>query len=232
VHARRRGEDDGPVFVINWRSKSEAIAVVARLLNIGVDAIMFVGNSPDEIAEGVPKYPSMQRILIPSAPPLRAARSFERLEIAGDDCARIDRMAVEFKLENLHSAPPEADLIARLGLCVGVVDRFDEYGPTSVGCATAATGDAWSLDFFVMRCRVLGSRRGKAVSRRYGRCRCGARRQASQRPLCPNRRKRGGRRLPTASRVCGRRRRHRVAPAVRLAAACPASRLTLSLTGD
>ena len=43
-------EDDISVFVVNWRPKSEAIAEVARILNIGVDSLVFVDDSPYEIA--------------------------------------------------------------------------------------------------------------------------------------------------------------------------------------
>jgi FkbH-like protein len=203
-------EDDVSVFVINWRPKSESIAEVARLLNIGIDAIVFADDSPYEIAEVLAKHPAVQCIQVPSAPEtivpaLRAARPFDRLEITDDDRARVDRMAVEVKRENLRAELPEADFIARLELCVDtfcigetsiarvtqlvnktnqfnittprltaeelkalaasdrsilraakVVDRFGEYGLTCVGCASAQAGDAWSLDFFLMSCRVLG----------------------------------------------------------------------------
>jgi FkbH-like protein len=203
-------EEDVSVFVVNWRPKSEAIAEVAGLLNIGVDAIVFADDSPYEIAEVLDQHPAVQCIQIPSAPEkivaaLRAARPFDRLEITDDDRARIDRMAVEVKRESLRAALPEADFIARLGLCVDtfcvdeaslarvtqlvnktnqfnittprltveevralaasersilraarVVDRFGEYGLTCVGCASAAADGAWSLDFFLMSCRVLG----------------------------------------------------------------------------
>jgi FkbH-like protein len=203
-------EDDVSVFVVNWRPKSEAIAEVARLLNIGVDAIVFVDDSPYEIAEVRAKHPAVRCIQIPSArenivAALRAAHPFDRLEITDDDRARIERMAVEVKRESLRAELPEADFIARLALSVDtfrvdeasiarvtqlvnktnqfnittprltveevralaasersilraakVVDRFGEYGLTCVGCASAAAGDAWSLDFFLMSCRVLG----------------------------------------------------------------------------
>jgi predicted enzyme involved in methoxymalonyl-ACP biosynthesis len=49
---------------------------------------------------------------------LRAARPFDRLEITDDDRARIGCMAVEVKSESMRAALPEADFIARLGLCV------------------------------------------------------------------------------------------------------------------
>jgi FkbH-like protein len=203
-------EDDISVFVVNWRPKSEAIAEVARILNIGVDSLVFVDDSPYEIAEVSEKHPEVLCIQTPSAPErivaaIRAARPFDRLEITADDRARVDRMAVEVRRESLRAELPEADFIARLGLCVDtfqvsdvsiarvtqlvnktsqfnittprltveevralaaskrsilraakVVDRFGEYGLTCVGCATAAAGDAWSLDFFLMSCRVLG----------------------------------------------------------------------------
>jgi FkbH-like protein len=116
-------EDDISVFVVNWRPKSEAIGEVARLLNIGVDAIVFADDSPYEIAEVLAKHPTVRCIQIPSAPEnivaaLRAARPFDRLEITDDDRARVDRMAVEVKREGLRAELPEADFIARLGLCV------------------------------------------------------------------------------------------------------------------
>jgi FkbH-like protein len=116
-------EDDISVFVVNWRPKSEAIAEIARRLNIGVDSLVFVDDSCYEIAEVSEKHPEVLCIRTPSAPErivsaIRAARPFDRLEITADDRVRADRMAVEVKRENLRAELPEADFIARLGLCV------------------------------------------------------------------------------------------------------------------
>jgi FkbH-like protein len=203
-------EDDISVFVVNWRPKSEAIAEVAQRLNIGVEALVFVDDSPYEIAEVSERHPEVLCIRTPSAPErivaaLRDARPFDRLEVTADDRARVDRIALEVKRESLRAELPETDFISRLELCVDtfpvdevsiarvtqlvnktnqfnittprltaeevralaasersilraakVVDRFGEYGLTCVGCATVAADYTWSLELFLMSCRVLG----------------------------------------------------------------------------
>lgn len=204
-------ENDVSVFVVNWRPKSEAVVEVARWLNIGLESLVFVDDSPYEIAEISEKHPEVMCILVPAEPErlivtLRSARPFDRLEITAEDRARADRAAVEVRREILRAELPEADFIARLGVQVDafpvdelsiarvtqlinktnqfnlttprlstdevralaadmgavfraakVSDRFGEYGLTCVGCSKPlAGGECWSLDIFLLSCRVLG----------------------------------------------------------------------------
>lgn len=204
-------ENDVSVFVVNWRPKSEAVVDVARRLNIGLESLVFVDDSPYEIAEVSERHPEVMCILVPPEPErlvatLRSARPFDWLEITAEDRARADRTAVEAQREILRAELPEADFIARLGVQVDafpvdelsiarvtqlinktnqfnlttprlsidevrtlavdigavfraakVSDRFGEYGLTCVGCAKpVGGGECWSLDIFLLSCRVLG----------------------------------------------------------------------------
>jgi FkbH-like protein len=119
-------EEDISVFAVSWRPKSEAVAEIARALNIGIDSIVLIDDTPYEIAEVREKHPDVLCIQIPSAPEnivgtLLAARPFDRLEVTADDRARADRMVEEVRRERLRAELPEADFIARLGL---LVDAF------------------------------------------------------------------------------------------------------------
>jgi FkbH-like protein len=127
-------EDDVSAFVVNWGPKSDAVAEVARRLNIGLESVVFVDDSAYEIAEVSERHPGVLCIQAPSAPEqlvatVRDARPFDRLEITADDRVRVDRMTTEAHRESLRAELPQADFVARLALSV---DTFPVTEPSTV----------------------------------------------------------------------------------------------------
>ena len=86
-------EDDFAVFVANWTDKASNIRHIARVLNIGTDALAFLDDNPAERARvrqmlpevGVPELPG-DPAWYPAA--LAHAGYFETVGLSADDAAR------------------------------------------------------------------------------------------------------------------------------------------------
>ncbi len=115
---------DISVAKINWRPKSENLKEIAAELNIGLDALVFVDDSPFEIAEVETHAPQVTCLQAPkelSELPglLRAhAHLWDRLVITDDDRKRVERMQGELDRRSLAQQLTEEDFLAQLGLKV------------------------------------------------------------------------------------------------------------------
>jgi FkbH-like protein len=64
---------------VHWRPKSESVAAILARWNIGADSVVFVDDSPHELAEVKAAFPEMECILFPKAAPQDAFAMFYRL---------------------------------------------------------------------------------------------------------------------------------------------------------
>ncbi len=63
----------------HWQPKSQSVARILEAWNIGADAVVFVDDSPMELAEVASAYPQMECVLFTPKDPDAALRLFERL---------------------------------------------------------------------------------------------------------------------------------------------------------
>jgi FkbH-like protein len=107
---------------VNWKTKSENLKEIAKDLNIGLDALVFIDDSHFEIAEVRRNAPEVMAIQVPEDvadfPVLmkNVARLFDRLDITADDTARVDMMQQEMDRRQLAQSMTDADFLSSLGL--------------------------------------------------------------------------------------------------------------------
>lgn len=94
------GRDDVVAHRINWTDKAVNIASLAEELNIGLDSLVFVDDSPVEIAQVQAVLPMVTCLRVPedvSALPgvIAAYRGFDRGQVTDEDRARSGMMAHE-----------------------------------------------------------------------------------------------------------------------------------------
>jgi FkbH-like protein len=113
---------DLSVSKVNWQPKSENLKEIARELNIGIDALVFVDDNPFEIEEVRTNAPEVTCIQVPEdtaeLPALirAASRLFDRLEITEDDRKRVDMMRQEMERRELSQKLTTTDFLASLEL--------------------------------------------------------------------------------------------------------------------
>jgi FkbH-like protein len=109
------------VFEVHWESKVDSIRRIAKTLNIGTDAIVFVDDSAKEIAEVQERLPEVACVQAPEEvadhPFILCGRDFFDLpEITGEDRARADMMTAEAERRALKETMSEAEFKAALGV--------------------------------------------------------------------------------------------------------------------
>jgi FkbH-like protein len=97
---------DISAWQINWLPKAENIAPIAKALNVGLDSLVFIDDNPTEIAYMRQAQPDVTSILLPEDPAqivsvLHKLTLFDRLDITGEDLARVDMMRAEMDREEL-----------------------------------------------------------------------------------------------------------------------------------
>lgn len=91
---------------VHWRPKSESVGRILRAWNIGADSVVFVDDSPMELAEVQSVYPEMECLLFPKQD-YRAAWEMFRLlrdlfgkeRISGEDAVRLDSIRASAVLQ-------------------------------------------------------------------------------------------------------------------------------------
>ena len=86
-------EEDFAVFVANWESKDQNLKEIARIINIGLDAIVFVDDNPMERARVRQNVPEVEVVELPHDPSgfvaaLDEPLYFEALALTGEDRVR------------------------------------------------------------------------------------------------------------------------------------------------
>lgn len=94
---------------INWDPKSENIVHIAKALNIGIDSLVFIDDSPMEIDYMRRARPEVSCVLVPEDPAdildtMRNLTVFDRLDVTEEDRKRADLMRAEQEREALGSS--------------------------------------------------------------------------------------------------------------------------------
>jgi len=120
--------DQISVAQIGWTEKADGIAEIARQLNIGIDSIVFVDDSPIEIEKVRSRMPEVTCLLAPADPaelPLLLLNNkyFDQLRVTDEDRARGHSFRAEKNREEMRVAtsPEEFRQSLQLTLKIGPV---------------------------------------------------------------------------------------------------------------
>ncbi|MGC2659374.1 MAG: HAD-IIIC family phosphatase [Bryobacteraceae bacterium] len=107
-------------FEVSWGLKSEAVGSILKVWNIGAESVVFVDDSPMELAEVAEKYPGMQCLQFPSDDPaaiiallwqLRA--KFGKSEVLEEDRLRLLSIRSSAVRREENVAEASADFLSR-----------------------------------------------------------------------------------------------------------------------
>ena len=103
---------------INWEDKASNLVELARELNIGLDSMIFIDDSPFECERVKSALPEVQVEQFPSNPLdaprfLSAIQGVERLAVGEDDLARAESIRANASRERLRSETPDLDSFLR-----------------------------------------------------------------------------------------------------------------------
>ena len=106
---------------INWNPKSENIPNIANALNIGVDSLVFIDDSPMEIDYMRAARPEVRCVPVPEDPAdiletMRNLTLFDRLDITQEDRLRADMMLAEQQRASLGGSLSKEEFRKNLGL--------------------------------------------------------------------------------------------------------------------
>jgi FkbH-like protein len=112
---------DISAWQINWMPKAENIALIAKALNIGLDSLVFIDDTPMEIAYMRQAQPDVNSILLPEDPAeivslLQNTALFDSLDITVEDLARVDMMRAETDREDLRAGLTKEAFLQALDL--------------------------------------------------------------------------------------------------------------------
>jgi FkbH-like protein len=131
----RLKKEDLSAWRINWERKSANLRAIAQDLNLGVDSLVMVDDSPVELAEVQSNLPEVQVVQLSEDPAdfIRAVEDswlFDRLTITGEDLERHKTYAAERKRDEVKkSATSLDDYLQSLGLTVSMFAPTDEDLP-------------------------------------------------------------------------------------------------------
>jgi FkbH-like protein len=129
---------------VNWSDKAQNIREIATELNIGLDSVVFVDDSPHETALVSELLPAVHSILLPDDPVeyrdvLAACDLFDALTFSDEDRRRSDMYAAEQRRRVEESSAMSVDDYLR-GLDMEVaVDRVDDRAIARVAQLTQKT---------------------------------------------------------------------------------------------
>ena len=105
---------------VSWGVKSEAVGRILQAWNIGADSVVFVDDSPMELAEVSEKYPGIECLRFPSDDPtaivalLWQLRTwFGKKEVLEEDRLRLKSIRASAAAAQENTAEPSADFLAR-----------------------------------------------------------------------------------------------------------------------
>jgi FkbH-like protein len=152
---------------INWESKAENLAALAKELNIGLDSFIFVDDNPKECAEVESSVPEVLSVPLPAevdgAPDfLRHIWAFDRGVITGEDRRRNDYYAQGQRFgAELRAASHLKEFLAGLALSV----RIAPLGPGDLPRAAQLTQRTNQFNFTTIRRSEAEIQRGIEDSR-------------------------------------------------------------------
>lgn len=116
---------DIAVFEIHWESKVESIKRIAKKLNIGLDALVFVDDNPKEIGEVTERLPEVSCVMAPEEtaylPGLLAETDFfDFAEVTDEDRRRTEMIATDNIRQQAQETMSEEDFRKSLNLRIDV----------------------------------------------------------------------------------------------------------------
>lgn len=123
--------DDFAAHRVNWSDKASNLRELAEELNVGLDALVFVDDSPVECERVRTAFPEVQVERFPADPAeisgfLRRLRTTERLWVTEDDVKRNVSMRGRVASERLlRDAPDFASFLRSLKIRLGVVREHE-----------------------------------------------------------------------------------------------------------
>ena len=106
---------------VSWGIKSDAVGRILKAWNMGADSVVFVDDTPMELAEVSEKYPGIECLQFPSDDPaaivalLSQLRSrFGKSEVGEEDRLRLKSLRASATLRRENAAEPSPDFLTRL----------------------------------------------------------------------------------------------------------------------
>jgi FkbH-like protein len=124
-------EHDIAVFIANWKPKEENLRAIATVLNIGLDAMVFVDDNPAERSRVRQNLPEVEVVEMPADPAQYVAAVsqlglFETFAITGEDRQRAASIRENLERKTLESTAGSVDdYLAQLEIKVQLAP-FDE----------------------------------------------------------------------------------------------------------
>ena len=103
----------------SWNAKSGAVKSILQIWNIAADSVIFVDDSPMELAEVAAQHPSIECVLFPKQDPVACLQMFRRLrdlcgkdKVSSDDLLRLAsiRQGAAFRQQAEGGSAPESFL--------------------------------------------------------------------------------------------------------------------------
>jgi FkbH-like protein len=136
--------EDIAVFKANWIDKAQNLREVAATLNIGLDSVVFLDDSPFEREQVRQALPEVAVPELPDEPTqvpgfLRSLNLFEAIAVSAEDAARTTMYRQEAAREQARSRASDIDsYLSSLGMRCAVAP-FDEYSIPRVAQLTQRT---------------------------------------------------------------------------------------------
>lgn len=116
-------EDDIAGRRVSWNPKPQAIAELATEFNLGLDAFVFVDDSPFEVGSVAEQLPAVRTLLVPDdieeLPDLLAESGwFRGIRVTGDDRERTARVQAAQERDVASTTMDHAEFLASLDLTV------------------------------------------------------------------------------------------------------------------
>ena len=116
---------DFAALEIHWDSKVESIKRVVKKLNIGIDAIVFVDDSPKEIGEITERLPEVCCVTVPEdlaylSGVLAETDLFDFAEVTDEDRRRTDMMAADNLRQQVQETMSEEEFRRSLNLTIDI----------------------------------------------------------------------------------------------------------------
>jgi FkbH-like protein len=125
---------DISAWQINWDAKAHGILLIAKALNIGIDSLVFIDDSPMEIDYMRCAQPEVSSVLLPEEPAdivstLQQLTFFDRLDVSEEDNSRADMMRAELDREALSVKMSKEQFLQALELRI----NLSRAGPEDLG---------------------------------------------------------------------------------------------------
>lgn len=123
---------DIAVFEIHWESKVESIKRIAKKINIGLDSLVFVDDSPKEIGEVRERMPEVACVTVPEElaeyPALLSNTDFfDFAEVTEEDRKRTEMLAADGLRQQVQETMPEEEFRKSLQLKIDVFSAEKQH---------------------------------------------------------------------------------------------------------